>query len=404
MRSFNVDDKLKDREVIKNAIIEICEKKKKKKTGSNNKYKRAQNILRRLDENTDIILELILATEVVMLREEKGIFIHDDIWDKSFKPRKYKTFTIIDGPSKKERDITSVPLFPDQIIHQLIISIGEPGFMNGMYEYSCGSIPKKGPHKGVKYMKKVIKHHNKHDKSAIKYGAQLDVAKCYDSISHTHLKEKLREKFKGKLYIWVSFLIIDNYHHSKINGEYYGVAIGFSPSQWWCNFVLTPLDHYIKQELGVEYYIRYIDDMVFFGRNKKKLHDVVRNIIEFAKSMGLTIKENYQVFRFDYIDREGKRRGRDFDFLGFRFFRDKTIFRKRNALTIKRRVNRVSRMGNITAHAAQSLMSRLGSLKHCDSYNFYHKNVKPFIDIRKLKKVISDESKMMHLIKPQSQT
>ena len=139
-----------------------------------------------------------------------------------------------------------------------------------------------------------------------------------------------------------------------------------------------------------------MDDMVLFGRNKRKLHKVVRSIMMYLNKIGLKIKHTWQVFRFDYIDRHGKRRGRDIDFLGYRFFRDKIILRKRNALKLRRQVMKIHRMKEITAHVAQSLMSRLGWLRHCNSFNFWHKYVKPYINIKKIKEVIRNESRKYH--------
>ena len=393
MRSFNVDDKLKDREIIKRAIVVVCKSKKRKKKGSNRKYKLAQHILKNQDKYIDEILEMISAFEKAMKALEMGEEIEPEILEKAYKPRKCPTFIAKDGSSKKVRSITGVPLYPDQIIQQLIIEVSEPIFLKESYEYSCGSIRGRGTHKGIKYIKKVIKRHSKYDKSAIKYGAQLDITKCYPSISHSYLKGQLRRKFRGKLFIWLSFAIIDSYHDFERDGEYYGIAIGYPVSQGFCNFALTPLDHYIKEELGIEYYVRYVDDKTLFCRNKKLLHKAVKAIIEFLKSIGLKIKENWQVFRFDYINKYGKRLGRAIDTLGCRFFRDKMILRKRNALAIRRQVRKISKMKKVTAHAAQSLMSRLGQLRHCNSYRFYQKYVKPFVDIRKLKEVIRNESR-----------
>lgn len=411
MKSFNVDDKLKDRKVIKKALIKVCKSKKKKikkrgkkkKKTVSKKYKQAQYILEHIEEFVKIILRVVIATEIVMQREEQEIFINDEYYFMAYKPVKCRVFTIIDSPSKKERDIISVPLFVDQIIHQLVIETGQPVFIYGMYRHSYGSIPKRGSHKGQKYIKKVINHHNKYDKSAIKYGAQLDITKCYQSFSHTYLKNQLKKKFRGSLFLYITFLIIDSYAFIIIEDtitkeiEAYGLPIGYSTSQWFCNFGLTPLDHYIKEELHIEFYIRYVDDMAFFGRNKKKLHEAVRAISEFIKPIGLKLKHIWQVFRYDYIGKSGKRKdkrkGRAFDILGMRFFRDKTILRKRNSLTIKRQINKINKKKEINAHDAMSLMSRLGQLKHCHSLNFYKKYVKPFVNIKKLKEVIRIESR-----------
>jgi len=86
-------------------------------------------------------------------------------------------------------------------------------------------------------------------------------------------------------------------------------------------------------------------------------------------------------------------RGRAFDVLGFRFFRDKTILRKRNVLAISRQARRISKAKSVTPHMARSMMSRMGSLKHCHSRNYYIKNIKPLISVRKLKEVISIEDR-----------
>ena len=119
----------------------------------------------------------------------------------------------------------------------------------------------------------------------------------------------------------------------------------------------------------------------------------MRAIAEYLNSIDMKIKDNWQVFRFDYINKQGERKGRTLDTLGYRFFRDKVILRKSLALTIRRQVKRVSKMSKITPHVAKSLMSRLGWLRHCNSYNFYHKYVKPLINIKKIKEVIRNESR-----------
>lgn len=82
------------------------------------------------------------------------------------------------------------------------------------------------------------------------------------------------------------------------------------------------------------------------------------------------------------------------------FFRDKTVLRKRNALVISRQVRKISKAMVVTARTARSMMSRLGALRHCDSLNFYQKNVKPFINIRKLKEVIRIEDRKHNIAQP----
>lgn len=182
------------------------------------------------------------------------------------------------------------------------------------------------------------------------------------------------------------------------NSDGRGLPIGFYTSQWWCNFALTPLDNFTKEKLCVKFYLRYMDDMVIFGRNKKLLHKQVREILDFVASIGMKIKQNWQVFRFDYLHKKsGLRRGRALDVLGFRFFRHKIILRKRLALNIKRAARRINRLGKrLKAKDAISFMSRIGWLRHCNSKYFYKTYVKPYVNIRKLKGLIRNESRKQY--------
>ena len=392
MKSFNVDYKFKDLKFIEEAIIKTCTSKKKSRKGNNRKYNQAQHILDNLEKYIKKTLETILAFEEMQKIKSHGGKIDIKTFKKAYKPKKCDPFITRDNPSRKERKITSAPLFPDQVIHQLIVMAMEPVLMKYMYRHSYGSVPGRGVHKGKQYVEKIINRHTKHNKSEIKYAAQLDISKCYKNIPHKELKKQLNNKFRGRFFLDLSFAVIDSYR-DNLEGEPIGIPIGYSTSHWFCNFLLTPLDHAIKQEFRVRYYIRYMDDMVLFGRNKKELHKTVRLIMKRLKKIGLKIKYNWQVFRFDYLDKYKRRRGRDIDFLGYRFFRDKIILRKRNALILRRQAMSLYKKNQISGHDARSFMSRLGWLRHCNSYNYYHKYIKPYINTKKIKEVISHESR-----------
>src|SRR5690606_12549309 len=125
------------------------------------------------------------------------------------------------------------------------------------------------------------------DTKNTKYCLKMDVKKFYPSINNAILKRMFRNKIKGKNCLWLIDTIIDSNE---------GQPIGYYTSQWFANFFLEELDHLIKEKLGVKYYIRYVDDLVLLGPNKKKLHKV-RNVVEqYLHSIGLRIKENWQVF------------------------------------------------------------------------------------------------------------
>ena len=194
-----------------------------------------------------------------------------------------------------------------------------------------------------------------------------------------------RRKIKDKDCLWLIDSIIDS---AK------GLPIGNYTSQWFSNFFLEGLDHYIKEKLKIKYYIRYVDDLVLLGANKKKLHKAKRKIDIYLKKIKLKIKGDWQVFKINC---------RAIDFLGFRFFRNKTILRKRNALRIRRRFNKISKKKNLNYKDACAIISYWGWIKRCDSYNFYHKYMKPKVSLWKAKKVVSAHAKVRNYRKRKAQ-
>lgn len=291
---------------------------------------------------------------------------------KNYVPSPYITKTIYDGASGKERTICKPRYYPDQIIHWALIQQIQPIIMRGMYEYCCGSVPGRG----TSYAQKALREWLDTDYKNTKYCLKMDIKKFYPSVDNELLKEAFRRKIKDKDCLWLIDTIIDSAE---------GLPIGNYTSQWFANFFLEGLDHFIKEELGVRYYIRYVDDLVLLGGNKKKLHKARQDISLYLEKTNLRLKGNWQVFRVN---------NRAIDFLGFRFFRDKTILRKRNALRMRRRFKKIHSKGHLNAKDACAIISYWGWIKRSDSYNFYHKYVRPYVSVKKAKKVVSGYAKI----------
>lgn len=370
MKTYNLDHLLYKDEIIKAAIINCCRSKHKKKNHNNNKYYLAQRMLKNTDKYIPIMKEHI----------------------KNYVPSKVNSFEIVEKHENKIRKITTVPLFPDQIIHQLIIEILKPVFMRRFYAHSYASIPGKGTHKAKKYIEKSIRNKSKD----FKYISKMDIKKCYQNISHNLLKNKLRKILRGNsLYILIC-KVIDHYYDKKDNKDEYGIPIGFSTSQWFCNFLLTDLDYYAKQNLKIKVYSRYMDDIVSAGRNKKELHKNQKALIDYLSYMKLKVKDNYQVFRFVYNSKKcDKEKGRFLDFLGFKFYRNRTTIRKHIFLNIIKQSKEIlKRKSNVNFKMASGYISRFSYIKHTNSFNLFNKYLIK-INIKKLKEVVSNESRKL---------
>lgn len=318
--------------------------------------KRNQRNVKKILENTDYYAQQI----------------QDILINKTYVPSQPRVKEIQDSSSGKRRTIFKPNFYPDQIIHRALILQIEPIIMRGMYIYSCGSVP----NRGTSYGQKIVRRWLDRDRKNTKYCLKMDIKKYYPSINNNVLKKMFRRKIKDRDCLWLIDSIVDNNN---------GQPIGYYTSQWFANFFLQGLDHYIKETLRVKYYVRYVDDLVLFGSNKKRLHQVRRNIEMYLNSIDLTLKGDWQVFRINC---------RAIDFLGLRFFRNKTILRKRNALKIKRRVNKIRKKGRLGVKDASALLSYWGWIKRTDSFLFYHRYVKPYVSIKIARKVVSKNAKL----------
>lgn len=292
--------------------------------------------------------------------------------EKSYVPSPYTIKTVRDGPAQKERIIYKPRFYPDQIIHWALMLQLQETIMRGMYEYTCGSVPGRG----TSHAQKALRRWMDADYRGTKYCLKMDVSKFYPSIDLTVLKQMFRKRIKDQDCLWLIDTIIDSNQQ--------GLPIGNYTSQWFSNFFLQGLDHYIKEELKISYYVRYVDDLVLLGGNKKELHTARLAIDGYLHGIGLNMKQNWQVFLIST---------RAIDFLGFRFYRNRTTLRKRNALRIRRRLAKIGKKETLSYTDACAVISYWGWLKRSDSHRFYHKYVEPHVSVMEAKQRISEYAK-----------
>lgn len=291
--------------------------------------------------------------------------------NEAYTPSPYITKRIADGTAKKEREISKPRFYPDQIIHWAIMLQVEPIFMRGMYYYNCGSIKGRGSNHGQKAIRKWLDK----DIRNTKYCLKLDISKFYPSVSNRVLKSQFRSVIKDQRALKLMDSIVDS---AK------GLPIGNYTSQWFANFYLTGLDHFIKRQKGAKYYIRYVDDLVILGPNKRHLHKLLKAIAGYIVALDLTVKSNWQVFKTD---------SRPLDFLGFRFYRSHTTLRRKTSLRIRRRAEKIGKKTRINQHDAAAIISYWGWIKRSNSYRFYTHYIKTHVSVNHCRKVVSWHAK-----------
>lgn len=318
-----------------------------------------------------------------------------------FKTSEYEIFILNEG--KKKRDVYKLPFLPDRIAQWAILQVIEPFLVANMTADTYSAIPGKGIQPIVNdlrgyYKTKRVDGKKKSvwvpsillsDEENTRYCYKIDLHHYYQSINHEVLKQKFRKVFKDPELLWLLDEIADSINTAteedlielSLSGEIEvdpntGIPIGNYMSQYSGNFYLSSFDHWVKEELHVKHYYRYMDDVVIFASSKEELHEIHRKVTAYTRDyLHLNIKGNYQIF---------PTKVRGVDFVGYRFFGEYTLLRKSTAINFKRKMRacRKKMENNIPPTYSEwcSFNSYKGWLGNCDSYRLSKKYIEPLID------------------------
>lgn len=309
-----------------------------------------------------------------------------------------------EGP--KIRDLYKLPYYPDRIAQWAVIQVIEPILIQNLITDTYSAIPERGIHPGLKKLHEWMNN----DVCGTQYCLKIDARHYYQSINHEILKDKFRRLFKDPDLLWFIDEVIDSIETAtpedrerlknckplsakvlvrSIRGRHetpdqrakryeesgIGLPIGNYFSQYGGNFYFSEFDHWMKEILHVDYYMRYMDDIVIFAETKEQLHIVLTAIDEyFQTNMRITVKDNWQIFP-TYT--------RGIDYLGYRSFLGYTLLRKSTCKTFKQKmviIRQKMEAGEEISHSEYcSVNSYEGWLKACDHFRLHDKYVKPIL-------------------------
>lgn len=174
-------------------------------------------------------------------------------------PSRFREFTVTDP---KKRLVLALP-YVDRIVHQwLIEEFIKPYYLPRFIKDSYACIPGRGSHAAVKciqgYMRDMRQRQGKY------YIVKMDISKYFYNIDRDVLFKILKR-------VITSPQLLDLLHTIIFSDEArVGIPIGNYTSQYFANIYLNELDQYCKHNLGVKYYVRYMDDFILLAPNKRK--------------------------------------------------------------------------------------------------------------------------------------
>lgn len=303
-------------------------------------------------DNKEVILyEMDLASYLMeILRDlQKG----------SYRPGVYRKFIIYEP---KRREIRALP-FKDRVVHQWYVEeFIKPIFLPKFIVDTYACIQKRGLHAAIEKLRDYMK--KKYKENEAFYILKCDISKFFYSIQKDILINIISRYVKDADFLELTKKIIYD-GTGKV-----GIPIGNYTSQFFANIYLNELDHFVKEKLGVKYYIRYMDDFVLLLDSKEQCKEIKQKMGEFLTNK-LKLQFNHKTNYFK--NRQGV------TFCGYRIFIHKILLKTDSKKKIYKKVKTWNKLYNKKELDLENAYVRLRSwvahAEHADSEKLI-KNVK----------------------------
>lgn len=157
--------------------------------------------------------------------------------------------------------------------------------------------------------------------------------------------------------LWLWRKVISGYGHEA--GV--GLPVGALTSQLAANIMLNRLDHIAKDDMGLRYYVRYMDDFVAILPDKADAKKVMRELGEAVNGLALSLNPKTAIHPWQ----------RGIDFCGYRIWPTHILPRKRNIkrarLAFKEMADQYHDGEIDLEFVRQRVMSFLAYTKHCSA-------------------------------------
>lgn len=256
-------------------------------------------------------------------------------------------------PCGKVRRLHKLPYYPDHVEQHSLMQVLMPYLVTALYQESGASV--KG--RGMMYAKRRTERCIDEHKSAGRiYYVKLDFVKFYENVDQAEILSCLCRFFGDAGIRWLLAEVV----HALPKG----LGIGLYPIQTLTNFYMSQLCRKVSSIFGVKVEI-YCDDVVVLGLDKKEVWRAVNFILSYARlKMHQPLHTGYGMQIIDPTH--------FLDFVGYRFYFDHTLLRKRMKRKFCRKMHRL----HDPMHRYRVAMSYKGWLQHCDGLNLWREVMK----------------------------
>lgn len=236
----------------------------------------------------------------------------DDINNRTYKPRPSNCYVITD-PALRE---IYAAQFRDRILQHFYLNEIEDLIENELVDGCCSCRVNRGTEYALKLLKEFLEKVSNKGKKDCFY-LKIDLSGYFMSINRKSVSDKfsklINKNYKGKhkeILLYLTPIIFENNPAENRIQKYsdklrekvperrkmqedsiLGMAIGNLSAQAGSNLNLNDFDHFVVEKLGLENYVRYVDDIIIIDGSKEKLFKSLPYIIE-------KLKETQQIINF----------------------------------------------------------------------------------------------------------
>lgn len=205
---------------------------------------------------------------------------------KNYRISPYSEFKVYEP---KERIIKTTS-FKDKVVqHSLCDNVILPRLQDVFIYDNCAGQKGKGTLFGLDRLKQHMKgFYTRYGQCG--YILKCDISKFFYNIPHEQLRDIVEYHFSDDSGVcWLCNLFIDS-------TEGKGIPLGNQINQGFALLYLDGMDKFIKGELGIEFYGRYMDDFYLIHPDKEYLRYCLEVITDFLKTLGLSLNGKTQIF------------------------------------------------------------------------------------------------------------
>ena len=267
--------------------------------------------------------------------------LHDELFAEVYTPRPYHKFTVREPKPRLIR----APAFRDTVVQHAIYRAIYPIFNRCFISASFACRKGLGTHKASDYAQQALRQFD-----GELYTLKLDIRKFFYSIDRDILQRLIERKIKDGRFVGTMMMF------AEMDAPV-GIPIGNLLSQIYALIYLDPLDHFIKRDLKIRRYVRYVDDFILFGLTRRQCIECKEKILKFLD----------EKLRLGFSKSIIQKVRKGVNFVGYRTWRGRRFIRKYSLHKFNRKVKRqklqsvVSLLGH--ARRTQSLRYMLGIIR-----------------------------------------